>query len=39
LLVLLRFPGIALLRRAGLGRLEPHVSAWLRARDLRGSRS
>jgi glycosyltransferase involved in cell wall biosynthesis len=38
LLVLLRFPGVALLRRAGLGRLEPHVSAWLRARDLRGSR-
>jgi glycosyltransferase involved in cell wall biosynthesis len=38
LLVVLRFPGIALLRRAGLGRLEPHVSAWLRARDLRGSR-
>jgi glycosyltransferase involved in cell wall biosynthesis len=38
LLVLLRFPGIALLRRAGLGWLEPHVSAWLRARDLRGSR-
>jgi glycosyltransferase involved in cell wall biosynthesis len=37
LLVVLRFPGIALLRRAGLGRLEPHVSAWLRARDLRGS--
>jgi hypothetical protein len=39
LLVVLRFPGIALLRRAGLGRLEPHVSAWLRARDLRGSRT
>jgi hypothetical protein len=38
LLVVLRFPGIALLRRVGLGRLEPHVSAWLRARDLRGSR-
>jgi glycosyltransferase involved in cell wall biosynthesis len=37
LLVLLRFPGVALLRRAGLAGLEPHVSAWLRARDLRGS--
>jgi glycosyltransferase involved in cell wall biosynthesis len=39
LLVVLRFPGIALLRRAGLGRLEPYVAAWLRARDLRGSRT
>ena len=38
LLVVLRFPGIALLRRAGLGALEPRVAAWLRARDLRGSR-
>jgi hypothetical protein len=38
LIVVLRFPGIALLRRVGFGRLEPHVSAWLRARDLRGSR-
>jgi glycosyltransferase involved in cell wall biosynthesis len=38
LLVVLRFPGVALLRRAGLGRLEPRVSALLRGRDLRGSR-
>jgi glycosyltransferase involved in cell wall biosynthesis len=38
LLVVLRFPGIALLRRAGLARLEPHVATWLRDRDLRGSR-
>jgi glycosyltransferase involved in cell wall biosynthesis len=38
LLVVLRFPGVALLRRAGLGALEPRVAAWLRARDLRGSR-
>jgi glycosyltransferase involved in cell wall biosynthesis len=38
LLVVLRFPGIALLRRAGLGWLEPRISGWLRARDLRGSR-
>jgi glycosyltransferase involved in cell wall biosynthesis len=38
LLVVLRFPGIELLRRAGLGGLEPHVAAWLRQRDLRGSR-
>ena len=29
LLVVLRFPGIALVRRAGLGRLEPRVAAWL----------
>ncbi len=32
-LIIARFPGIALLRKAGLGRLEPRVSAWLRARD------
>jgi hypothetical protein len=37
--VVLRFPWTALLRRAGLGRLEPYVAAWLRARDLRGSRT
>ena len=39
LLVLLRFPGVALLRRAGLAGLEPYVAEWLRARDLRGSRA
>jgi hypothetical protein len=33
LLVVLRFPGVALLRRAGLGPLEPRVAAWLRARE------
>lgn len=38
LLIVARFPGIGLLRKLGLGRLEPRVSAWLRARERAKSR-
>lgn len=36
LLVLVRFPGFALLRRIGLGRVEPRIARWLREREGEG---
>jgi len=36
--VLLRFPGVDMLRRAGLGGLEQRAIAWVRARDRRSAR-